>query len=149
MLQLKQKINTLLYICAFLIINIFIFNIFSLSAQVFPFNNLIYDPFTITLLIASGSYNPFSSPFSLYTDDPYSSYDPSYSDSTTGISPFPFSSQNILNLGNILNTNATYVYNPVSVLNTENPFNVLASLGFLNPIPLLSFGAFNYLPAFY
>lgn len=109
------------------------------TMQVFaqdPFiNNLILNPFLLDIILVSNMISTLSSPFSIYTNDPYSSYDPYALPYTTiPISedysplPYPFKISNTTEINFPYNSYDTY--NPVSFLNSGYPDLSIMGLGF-------------------
>jgi hypothetical protein len=86
-------------------------------------NNLTFNPFVFEITLLSNMISTLSSPFSFYTNNPYSSYDPYTLPYTTipiseDFNPFPYPYK----IGNTTGINLLFntydIYNPVSFLNS-------------------------------
>lgn len=98
-------------------------------------NNLILNPFIFEIALLSNMISTLSSPFSFYTNDPYSSYDPYTLPYTTipnskdfSPLPYPYKIGNTNGIDLLFNTYD--VYNPVSFLNSGYPDLSIFAPGF-------------------
>jgi hypothetical protein len=104
-------------------------------AQTTSINNLILNPFVFEITLLSNMISTLSSPFSAYTNDPYSSYDPyslpySTIPNSTDFSPFPYPFKIANTTGINLQFNTYDTYNPVTFLNSGYPDLSIISPGF-------------------
>jgi hypothetical protein len=153
------------------IIIITAFLVFFVSLQVFAqvstINDLFLNPLFLDFAILTKIMSTLSSPFSIYSQDPYSSYDPFSTPYTTipsspgyNLLPYPF--HNISSASSNSFYNGYEVYNPVSFLNTgyNDSFNNILTFQtiapFLSPaipgsfFPGISAGFYpGLLPAFF
>ena len=133
-------------------------------AQATSINNLVLNPFVFEITLLSNMINTLYSPFSSYTNDQYSSYDPYSLPYTTipystdfNLLPYPFKIKNATGINPQFNTYD--VYNPVSFLNSGYPdlsviapgfpyINESIGLNLLSPIiqPGLSGVPLSYFP---
>ncbi|MGA1839877.1 MAG: hypothetical protein ACMUIU_04545 [bacterium] len=128
----------LLFIVCVLIVVTFLFAFFTemqVFAQTTSVNNLILNPFVFEIALLSNMISTLSSPFSFYTNDPYSSYYPyslpySTIPNSADFNPFPYPF-NISNTTGInLQFNTYDIYNPVSFLNSGYPDLSIIAPGF-------------------
>lgn len=117
-----------MHVCI-LIAALFLFSLL-VSMQVFAQETFINDfslnPFLLEIALLTNMIRTLSSPFSIYTNNPYSSYDPYEPPYITipnspdyGLLPFPYK------IGSTTGTNFIYrpyeAYNPVSFVNSGYP----------------------------
>ena len=115
-------------------------------------NSLGLNPFILEISLLANIISTSSSPFSVYTNDQYSSYDPFTLPYTTipnskdfNPFPYPFKIGNTTGLDFSFETND--VYNPVSFLNSGYPDLSITALGF--PYSERSIGLNLLSPFFY
>lgn len=98
-------------------------------------NNLALNPFVLEIALLTNMISTLSSPFSFYTKNPYSSYDP-YAPPYVTIPnskdfnplPYPYKIGNTTGIDFLFKTYD--VYNPVSFLNSGYPDLSITALGF-------------------
>jgi len=151
-LSLSKKHSAM--IVAFFFIFFFTVQVF---AQVPFFNSTDTNPLALEIALLRYLITNLSSPFSVYTEDPYSSYNPFSMPYVTipnspgySLLPYPFS------LASSASSDTFYktydVYNPVSFLNswyTEPQINPLTSLTFEGASTLNPFSPFFFPSPFF
>ncbi|MFX0135819.1 MAG: hypothetical protein ACFFDN_19405 [Candidatus Hodarchaeota archaeon] len=103
-------------------------------AQNIFINGLTLNPFVLEIALFANMISTLSTPFSAYTKNPYSSYDPFEPPyitipNSTDFNPFPYPYK----IGSTTGINFPYktyeVYNPISFLNSGYPYSSMITLG--------------------
>ena len=137
------------------------FFIFFLTVQVFAqvpsANNIATNPLALEIALLRYLISTLSSPFSVYTEDPYSSYNPFGMPYVTipnspgySLLPYPFSLESSTSSDSFYKTYD--VYNPVSFLNSgypDPPISPFTSLSFEGTAAFNPFSPFFFPSPFF